>query len=53
MPARKKKGEKKVKISGTINQDQERWIKEKIDDGTFYNVSHVLQQAIRLLQNKK
>ena len=52
MPSRKRKGERKVKISGTIHQDQEKWIKRMIDEGKFYNVSHIIQEGIRLLQKK-
>jgi Arc/MetJ-type ribon-helix-helix transcriptional regulator len=50
MPERKKKGERKVKISGTIKPEQEKWIKNKIKEGKFYNISHILQEGIRLLQ---
>jgi Arc/MetJ-type ribon-helix-helix transcriptional regulator len=50
MPERKKKGERKVKISGTIPPEQEKWIKNKIKEGRFYNISHILQEGIRLLQ---
>ena len=56
MPGRKKIGEKNVKISGTIKPDQEKWIKEKLAKGEFYNRSHIIQEGIRLLQqleNKK
>ncbi len=52
MPVRKKKGERTVKISGTILPDQHRWIEEKIKKQDFYNISHVLQKAIRLLQKQ-
>lgn len=50
MPERKKKGERKVKISGTIKPEQDKWIKDKIKEGKFYNISHILQEGIRLLQ---
>jgi Arc/MetJ-type ribon-helix-helix transcriptional regulator len=53
MPERKKKGERKVKISGTIKPEQESWIKDQIKKGKFYNVSHILQEGIRLLQVKE
>ena len=53
MPARKNKGDKCVKISGTIKPDQERWIKEKINEGRYYNISHILQDGIRLLQQQE
>jgi len=39
-----------VKISGTIKPEQEKWIKNKIKEGKFYNISHILQEGIRLLQ---
>ena len=53
MPERKKKGERKVKISGTIKPEREEWIKKVIDEGRFYNISHILQEGIRLLQEKE
>ena len=53
MPARKNKGDKCVKISGTIKQDQEKWINEKIEEGKYYNISHVLQEGIKLLQKQE
>ena len=49
---RKKKGERNVKISGTIKPEQDRWIKKMIDKGKFYNISHILQEGIKLLQVK-
>ena len=53
MPARKNKGDKCVKISGTIKPDQEKWINDKIKQGKYYNVSHVLQEGIKLLQQQE
>lgn len=53
MPERKKKGERNVKISGTIKPDQEQWIKKKIIEGKFYNISHIIQEGIRILQEKE
>ena len=53
MPERKPKEEKSVKISGTIPQEQEKWIKEKIKEGKYYNRSHVIKEGIRLLQNQE
>ena len=52
MPERKKKGERKVKISGTIKPEQEKWINRMIREGKYYNISHVLQEGIKLLQVK-
>jgi Arc/MetJ-type ribon-helix-helix transcriptional regulator len=52
MPERKKKGERRVKISGTIKPEQEEWIRTKIKEGKYYNVSHILQEGIKLLQSK-
>jgi len=52
MPSRKRKGECKVKISGTIKPEQEKWILKMINEGKFYNISHVLQEGIKLLQKK-
>jgi len=53
MPARKKKGERSVPLSATIKPEQEKWIEEKIRDGTFYNRSHIVQAAINLLQKSE
>ena len=53
MPARKKKGETNVKISGTIRSEQDKWVKEMINKGRFYNISHIIQQGIRLLQQQE
>jgi Arc/MetJ-type ribon-helix-helix transcriptional regulator len=53
MPERKPKEEKTVKISGTIKQDQEKWIKEKLKEGKYYNRSHILQEGIKLLQQQE
>jgi Arc/MetJ-type ribon-helix-helix transcriptional regulator len=53
MPERKKKGDRKVKISGTIKPDQEQWITKMIREGKFYNRSHILQEGIRLLQEQE
>ena len=50
MPERKKLGDRKVKISGTIKPEQDKWIKDKIKEGKYYNISHILQEGIRLLQ---
>jgi len=52
MAVRKKKGEHNVKISGTIKPEQDRWVKKVIDEGKFYNISHVLQEGIKLLQDR-
>jgi len=53
MPERKKKGERNVKISGTIKPDQGKWLQQKICEGKFYNISHVLQEGIKLLQQRE
>ncbi len=53
MPERKKKGERKVKISGTIKPEQDKWIKQMIKEGKFYNISHILQEGIKVLQEKE
>jgi len=52
MPEHKKKGDRKVKISGTIKPEQDKWIKKMIDEGKFYNISHILQEGIKSLQEK-
>ena len=49
---RLRKGERKVKISGTIKPEQEKWINRMIDEGKYYSISHILQEGIRLLQDK-
>lgn len=50
MPIRKKKGERNVKLSVTIKPEQEKWVDEKLQEGIFYNRSHIVQEGIRLLQ---
>jgi len=41
-----------VKVHGTIDADQHKWIIEQIESGKFYNASHVLKTAITALQNE-
>ena len=53
MPDRKKKGERRLKISCTIKLEQDQWIKNKIREGKFYNISHILQEGIKLLQQRE
>lgn len=53
MAVRKKMGERNVKISGTIKPEQDKWIKKQINEGKFYNISHILQEGIKLLQDKE
>ena len=53
MPIRKKIGEKNVKLSVTIKSEQEEWIKKKLIEHEFYNRSHIVQEAIRALQEKE
>lgn len=53
MPERKPRGERRVKISGTIPPEQEKWIKKMIDEGKYYNISHILQEGIKSLQGKE
>jgi Arc/MetJ-type ribon-helix-helix transcriptional regulator len=52
MPERKKKEDRRMKISGTIKPEQFEWLKDKIKEGKFYNISHVLQEGIKSLQEK-
>lgn len=53
MPKRKKKEEKNVKISGTIKPEQHSWVEKKINEGIYYNISHILQEGIKQLQIKE
>ena len=53
MPERKRKEDRRMKISGTIKPDQYEWLKEKIKEGKFYNKSHVLQEGIKLLKKQE
>jgi len=53
MPERKKKEERRMKISGTIKPEQFEWLEDEIKKGKFYNKSHVLQQAIEVLQKQE
>lgn len=52
MAIRKKMGERNVKLSVTIKPDQERWIEKKLTTNEYYNRSHLIQEAIRVLQEK-
>jgi Arc/MetJ-type ribon-helix-helix transcriptional regulator len=52
MAVRKKLGERNVKLSVTIKPEQEKWIKKKLEENKYYNRSHVIQEAIRVLQSK-
>jgi Arc/MetJ-type ribon-helix-helix transcriptional regulator len=52
MPERKKKGERSVKLSVTIEPEQEKWIEKQLVNHKYYNKSHIVQEAIRLLQEK-
>ena len=53
MARRKKIGERNVKLSVTIKPDQEKWIIKKLDKNEYYNRSHLIQEAIRVLQEKE
>ena len=53
MPERKKKGERNVKLSVTIKPEQEQWIEKMLDEGKFYNRSHIVQEGIKSLQKKE
>jgi len=41
------------KTEVTIEPEQEKWIKKKLDEHKYYNRSHIIQEAIRLLQEKE
>ena len=53
MPERKKKGERNVKLSVTIEPKQGEWVKKKLVEHKYYNKSHIVQEAIRALQEKE
>ena len=42
-----------MKISGTIKPDLLEWVEEKINDGTYYNKSHVIQKGIEVLKKQE
>ena len=44
---------KGIKITGTIKPDQYNWMHKMIEDGRYYNVSHIIQKGIGMLQKKE
>ena len=37
---------RKMKVSGTVDDEFYRWMKKKISNGTFYNPSHAIQRGL-------
>ena len=42
-----------MKVSGTIDEDLDKWLKAKIADGTFYNSSHAIQRGLVKLKEEE
>lgn len=44
---------KRKRLYGSIYQDQYDWVREKINEGKFFNISHAIQEGIKLLQKRE
>ena len=47
-----RKEKRKMKVSGTVDDELYKWMKKKIGDGTFYNPSHAIQQGLVKLKRE-
>jgi hypothetical protein len=48
-----RKEKRKMKISGTVDDDLYKWMRKRIQDGTFYNPSHAIQRGlVKLKENE-
>jgi hypothetical protein len=47
-----RKEKRKMKVSGTVDDDLYKWMKKKIDEGTFYNSSHAIQRGLNKLKEE-
>jgi Arc/MetJ-type ribon-helix-helix transcriptional regulator len=47
-----RKEKRRMKVSGTVDDELYKWMKKKISDGTFYNSSHVIQQGLVKLKKE-
>jgi len=47
-----RKEKRKMKVSGTIDDELFKWMKKKISDGTFYNPSHAIQRGLVKLKEE-
>jgi len=45
-----RKEERRVKVMGTIPDDLEKWIQQRIKSRAFYSMSHALEVAVRRLK---
>jgi hypothetical protein len=41
-----RKEKKRMKVSGTVDDELYKWMMKKINDGTFYNPSHAIQRGL-------
>jgi hypothetical protein len=47
-----RKEKRKMKVSGTVDDELYKWMKKKIGDGTFYNPSHAIQRGLVKLKEE-
>lgn len=47
-----RKEKRRMKVSGTVDDEIYRWMKKKISDGTFYNPSHAIQRGLIKLKEE-
>ena len=47
-----RKEKRKMKVSGTVDDELFKWMKKKINDGTFYNPSHAIQRGLVKLKEE-
>jgi len=48
-----RKEKRKMKVSGTVDDELYKWMKKKIGDGTFYNPSHAIQRGLVRLKEEE
>lgn len=41
------------RIYGSVFPDEYEWIHKKINEGRFFNISHMIQEGIRLLRENE
>lgn len=53
MPERKRKEDKRMKISGTIPLELYNWIEEQIKKKRFYNRSHAIEYCLDYVKEEE
>jgi Arc/MetJ-type ribon-helix-helix transcriptional regulator len=46
------KEKRKMKVSGTVDDEIYIWMKKRIGDGTYYNQSHAIQRGLLKLKEE-